>query len=153
MKNQLKKSEKLLLKQLDSLSQGVQQSTAILANASALLNQYLLDINWVGFYLYNDDRLTLGPFQGKQACINIFIGTGVCGTAASTNKTIRVNNVHEFEGHIACDQNSQSEIVIPIYKNKKLFGVLDIDSPNINRFTIEDQILLESFALRLEKHL
>lgn len=153
MSKQVKQSDELLLKQLDSLSENVKHSTTILANASALLNDYLNDINWVGFYLFDDKDLILGPFQGKPACIHIPMGKGVCGTAASEDKTIRVDNVNEFAGHIACDAASQSEIVIPIHKGKKLFGVLDIDSPNIGRFSEEDQTLLEAFALRLESHL
>lgn len=153
MSKQVKQSDELLLKQLDSLSENVKHSTTILANASALLNDYLNDINWVGFYLFDDKDLILGPFQGKPACIHIPMGKGVCGTAASEDKTIRVDNVNEFAGHIACDAASQSEIVIPIHKGKKLFGVLDIDSPNIGRFSEEDQTLLEAFALRLECHL
>ena len=105
-----------------------------MSNASALLNQFLTDVNWVGFYLLKSDELVLGPFQGLPACIRIPIGKGVCGTAAQKRETIRVDDVHLFPGHIACDAASQSEIVIPIIKNDRLIGVLDIDSPIKCRF-------------------
>ena len=114
-----------------------------LSNASALLNEYLDDINWVGFYLLRDGELRLGPFQGKTACVRIKVGRGVCGTAVSENKTQLVPDVHQFPGHIACDSASNSEIVVPIRVDGKVVGVLDIDSPLFDRFTEEDKVNLE----------
>ena len=121
-----------------------------LSNASALLNMYLEDINWVGFYLLKDNQLILGPFQGKVACTNIKIGRGVCGTCIQDEKTILVPNVHEFKGHIACDSASNSEICVPIYANNKLYGLLDIDSKELNRFSNDDKLILEEFVKILE---
>lgn len=117
-----------------------------LSNASALLNLALSDINWVGFYLLKNGELLLGPFQGKPACIHIPIGKGVCGTAVSEGKTQVVPDVHAFPGHIACDSESNSEIVVPIYVNDRIVGVLDIDSPVFGRFDHEDQEGLEEVA-------
>ena len=114
-----------------------------LANVSAMLWVVLKDINWAGFYLYKNDELVLGPFQGKPACTNIALGKGVCGAAATKLETQLVKNVHEFEGHIACDSASKSEIVIPIIKDNRLIGVLDIDSPIYDRFDEEDRAGLE----------
>ncbi len=114
-----------------------------LSNASALLNEYLDNINWVGFYLMRDGELRLGPFQGKTACVRIKVGRGVCGTAVSEDKTQLVPDVHKFPGHIACDSASNSEIVVPIHYNGEVVGVLDIDSPNFDRFTEEDKVNLE----------
>lgn len=125
---------------------------ANLCNASALLRQYLYEINWAGFYLYKNEELILGPFQGKPACTHIKIGMGVCGTAAKELKTQIVKNVHEFPGHIACDTQSNSEIVVPIIKCGKLMGVLDIDSPALNRFDEEDKEHLEKFVGILSKY-
>ncbi len=122
---------------------------ANLSNASSLLNNLLDDINWVGFYLY-DKELTLGPFQGNPACTIIPNYKGVCGHVAKTLKPIIVDNVLEFAGHIACDSASKSEIVIPIFKNEKLFGVLDIDSPIFNRFSELDLKYLSEFISYLE---
>ncbi|MBQ8993434.1 MAG: GAF domain-containing protein [Turicibacter sp.] len=119
---------------------------ANLANASALLNQFLEDINWVGFYLAKRNELVLGPFQGLPACIRIPFTKGVCGHAATTKETVIVKNVHEFPGHIACDGATNSEIVIPIVKDGQLIGVLDIDSPILNRFSEIDQKYLEEFV-------
>ena len=144
---------KLLWKQLENLIQGVPYRTANLANASALLWQHLEDINWAGFYILEEDGLILGPFQGKPACILIPVGKGVCGTAAIEGKTQLVPDVHQFPGHIACDSASNSEIVVPFYKDGRLFGVLDIDSPLFNRFTEEDRQGLEQFARILEVYL
>jgi GAF domain-containing protein len=121
-----------------------------LSNASALLNQALTNINWVGFYLLHNSELLLGPFQGKPACIHIPIGKGVCGTAVSQNITQVVPDVHAFPGHIACDSASRSEIVIPIRNNGQIVGVLDIDSPNLARFDSDDQSGLEEFVRILE---
>ena len=132
-----------MLNQLQALIEGVDNVISNLANASALIFQTLPNLNWVGFYLRNGDRLELGPFQGKVACTVIPIGKGVCGTAAQSGKTIVVPDVHKFEGHIACDSASNSEIVVPIFKNGELYGVLDIDSPVANRFTEDDKIILK----------
>lgn len=125
---------------------------ANISNASALLWLLLDDINWAGFYLYKNEELVLGPFQGKPACTHIQLGKGVCGTAAQTRSTQLVKDVHEFPGHIACDSASNSEIVVPIIKSDKLIGVLDIDSPKINRFDEKDQIYLEKFVSIIVKY-
>lgn len=132
--------------QLRELTQDIPHPIANMANAVALLWQVLDRINWAGFYLLENDTLVLGPFQGKPACIEIPVGKGVCGTAVAAGKTIRVDDVHAFPGHIACDCDSRSEIVIPLRKNGRILGVLDIDSPVLGRFTSEDQIGLELFA-------
>ncbi|RAP75857.1 GAF domain-containing protein [Paenibacillus montanisoli] len=143
----------LVISQLHALLQGETDRIANLSNASALLNQFLNRINWVGFYLYKEDELVLGPFQGLPACVRIPLSRGVCGKAASLRETVRVENVHEFPGHIACDASSQSEIVIPMMKEGKLLGVLDIDSPELNRFDELDQAYLEKFVEQLCSHL
>ena len=132
--------------QLRELTQDIPHPIANMANAAALLWQVLDRINWAGFYLLENDTLVLGPFQGQPACIEIPVGKGVCGTAVAAGKTIRVDDVHAFPGHIACDCDSRSEIVIPLRKNGRILGVLDIDSPVLGRFTSEDQIGLELFA-------
>ncbi len=142
-----------LCAQLAALTDGIPYETANLANASALLWQEIPDINWAGFYKMEDGLLVLGPFQGKPACILIPVGKGVCGTAVAENRTQLVYNVHEFPGHIACDCASNSEIVVPIHKNGAIWGVLDIDSPSIGRFTQDDQTGLENFVRILEKTL
>ncbi|KGP73652.1 GAF domain-containing protein [Pontibacillus yanchengensis] len=136
----------LLLKQLKALLEDEPDQVANLSNASALLNQFLDEVNWVGFYLWKNDQLVLGPFQGLPACVRIPYGKGVCGTALSEGKTQRVADVHQFPGHIACDAASQSEIVVPFYKNGEIFGVLDIDSPIKNRFDETDEQYLEQFV-------
>ncbi|MBQ8076559.1 MAG: GAF domain-containing protein [Oscillospiraceae bacterium] len=141
----------LLCQQLLALTEGVPHQTANLANASALLWQTLDGLNWAGFYLAEGDILVLAPFQGKPACIEIPFGKGVCGTAALSNQTVVVDDVHAFPGHIACDSASNSEIVIPLHANGKVIGVLDIDSPIFSRFTEEDKAGLEQFALTLER--
>ncbi|MGI6632711.1 MAG: GAF domain-containing protein [Bacillota bacterium] len=140
----------LLRKELAALVEGVPQPIPNLANAAALLWQALRDINWAGFYLMEDGQLVLGPFQGKPACIYIPIGKGVCGTAVAENRTQRVDDVHSFPGHIACDSASNSEIVVPIRQNGRVAGVLDIDSPLHARFDEVDQEGLESFVSILE---
>ena len=117
-----------------------------MANISAFLNEILPNINWVGFYLLEDKELVLGPFQGKVACLRIPVGQGVCGKAALLQQTVCVGDVHQFSGHIACDERSKSEIVIPIIVRHELVGVLDIDSPYFNRFTTYDQKFLESIV-------
>lgn len=126
---------------------------ANLSNASALLNHLLDDINWVGFYLHKNNELILGPFQGKPACNHIEIGKGVCGVAAKTLKSQLVKNVNEFEGHIQCDPDSKSELVIPMTKDDELVGVLDIDSPIYNRFSDIDKEHLEEFVKILMKYI
>ena len=137
--------------QLKALIQGVPHMIANLANASALLWQHLPEINWAGFYILQDGLLVLGPFQGKPACIEIPVGRGVCGTAVAQNRTQLVPDVHAFPGHIACDSASQSEIVIPLRKNGQVWGVLDIDSPCVGRFTEEDREGLLKIVAILER--
>lgn len=127
-----------LAAQAEALTDGVPYETANLANLAALLWHALPDINWAGFYILRDGALVLGPFQGKPACIRIPMGKGVCGTAAAENRVVLVEDVHTFPGHIACDQASNSEIVLPLYRGGKLFGVLDVDSPTVCRFTAGD---------------
>lgn len=121
-----------------------------LSNASALLNEYLDDINWVGFYLMQEGDLVLGPFQGKSACVRIKVGRGVCGTAVSEDKVQLVPDVHQFPGHIACDSASNSEIVVPIHHDGKVVAVLDIDSPSFDRFSQEDKANLEESVKIIE---
>ena len=140
-------------KKLVALVDGVPHPIANLANASALLRQELEDLNWVGFYLSEGDRLVLGPFQGKPACIEIPFGKGVCGTAAEKQEAVLVEDVREFPGHIACDENSRSELVIPMTRNGVVFAVLDLDSPTAGRFTQADRAGLEVFVRVLEKAL
>ncbi|MDG5787018.1 GAF domain-containing protein [Evansella sp. AB-P1] len=142
-----------LSKQLSALLEGEDDLISNLSNASALLNQFLRDVNWVGFYLWKNDELVLGPFQGLPACVRIPNGKGVCGSAAKERKTLRIKDVHEFPGHIACDAASNSEIVIPIIKEEKLLGVLDIDSPLKDRFSVDDQKGLELYVSTLTKFL
>lgn len=136
----------LLVKQLRALIQDESNLIANLSNVSALLNAHFDQINWVGFYLWDDqDReLVLGPFQGKVACNRIPMGRGVCGSALQQQQTLIVPDVHAFAGHIACDSASRSEIVVPIIIDGHPFGVLDIDAPVTDRFTTEDQALLEA---------
>ncbi|MEV5037489.1 GAF domain-containing protein [Peribacillus frigoritolerans] len=147
------KNYELVQKQLLALIEDETNRIANLSNAAALLNQFLDEINWVGFYLYEEDQLILGPFQGLPACVRIPMGKGVCGTSAATEKTLRIEDVHQFPGHIACDAASRSEIVIPLMKDGKLLGVLDIDSPITDRFDEMDQQGLEEFAEILSNHL
>lgn len=137
----------ILLKQFELLIEDEPDIIANLANASALLNQFLENINWVGFYINKNDVLVLGPFQGFPACIRIPFYKGVCGYAATTKQTVVVKNVNDFSSHIACDAATKSEIVIPIIDKKGfLFGVLDIDSPEFNRFSEIDKKYLEDFV-------
>ncbi|MGX0514405.1 GAF domain-containing protein [Staphylococcus capitis] len=143
----------MLTKQLKSLIEDEHHLIAILSNTSALINDHLDQVNWVGFYLIEDNELILGPFQGHPACVHIEIGKGVCGTAVSEDATQRVSDVHQFPGHIACDANSKSEIVIPIHVNDKIIGVLDIGAPIKDRFTWDDQEGLEQVVQILEKQL
>ena len=137
--------------QITALLQMETDAIANMANVAAVLFNNLPDLNWAGFYILRGEELVLGPFQGKPACVRIKIGRGVCGTAAQTGQTQVVKDVHEFPGHIACDSASKSELVIPIFKGKQLWGVLDIDSPIANRFDKEDQQYLEKVVLEFEK--
>ena len=136
----------LLASQMDALIDNETDALANAANLSALLYNNLDDVNWVGFYVLRDDELVLGPFQGNTACVRIGMGKGVCGTAAETRETQRIADVHSFEGHIACDAASRSEIVIPLVSNDRLYGVLDIDSPILDRFSADDQAGLEALC-------
>ncbi len=136
---------------LVSLTQNVPHRVANLANAAALLYHTLQDLNWAGFYLLENDTLVLSAFQGKPACIEIPIGRGVCGMAVKEQKTLVVPDVHQFSGHIACDCASNSEIVIPLWRDGRVIGVLDIDSPLLSRFTDEDRAGLEVFARLVEE--
>lgn len=142
-----------LAKQLDALLTGEPNRYANLSNASALLNQFFDRINWVGFYLMEDSELVLGPFQGLPACIRIPLGRGVCGTAASTGASIIVPDVNAYPGHISCDGASRSEIVVPLIKDGTIIGVLDIDSPELDRFTEADATGLEEVVAVLIKHI
>jgi len=144
---------KRLTKQAVALIDGEPDLIANISNISALLYMELEDINWAGFYLLKDDQLVLGPFQGKPACVRIPVGLGVCGTAIAENKMQRIEDVHQFEGHIACDATSNSEIVIPFTVKGQLYGVLDIDSPNLSRFDQTDEDGLASLVEELQKRL
>jgi len=127
-----------LASQLRSLLESESDFIANAANFSSLVYHALPDLNWAGFYLLKDRQLVLGPFQGQPACVRIDLGKGVCGTAAAQKQTIIVDNVNDFPGHIACDSASNSEIVVPLIRNQKLIGVLDLDSPSLSRFDDED---------------
>lgn len=139
-----------IVQQAAGLVSGEPDLIANLSNVSALLNDYLADINWVGFYIMRDGELVLGPFQGKVACIRIPVGRGVCGTAAANKTTQRIDDVHVFPGHIACDSASNSELVVPIIVNDNVVAVLDIDSPKHARFTAEVQQEMEAVVNVLE---
>ncbi|MBO7403105.1 MAG: GAF domain-containing protein [Lachnospiraceae bacterium] len=134
-----------------ALVSGVPHIVSNLANVSALIWEELSELNWAGFYMLEGETLVLGPFQGKPACIEIPLGKGVCGTAAKEDRTVVVPDVHKFPGHIACDGASLSEIVVPVHKNGKVAGVLDIDSPVLNRFSEEDSAGLTELVGALEK--
>jgi GAF domain-containing protein len=135
---------------LAALLEGERDMIANLANASALLNEELPDLNWVGFYLRRGAELVLGPFQGNPACVTIPWGRGVCGTAAAKDETQLVPDVHRFPGHIACDSASRSEIVVPLHRDGEVVGVLDIDSPVPGRFTPADREGLEALVVLME---
>lgn len=137
---------KSLLKSAEALFQESKNNTSLLANASSFIMHSIKDLNWVGFYLFENEYLVVGPFQGKPACVEIQVGNGVCGKAFQLNQVLNVKNVHLFEGHIACDSDSNSELVIPLVKNDIKIGVLDIDSPLYNRFDSDLQNFFESFA-------
>lgn len=144
---------KMLLYRIESWVSAEKDVLANLCNTAALLYDNLEDINWAGFYIMKNGELVLGPFGGKAACTRIKIGKGVCGTTAKDRKTYIVPNVHEFEGHIACDSASNSEIVVPIIKDDVLYGVLDIDSPKFNRFDEVDKLYLEKLVEKLNKYI
>jgi GAF domain-containing protein len=135
-----------LLSDLRGLYEGERDPIANAANTAATIWQHLPDINWAGFYFLKGNELVLGPFHGKPACVRIALGKGVCGTAAARKKTVVVPDVHKFPGHIACDSASNSEIVVPLVRKRRLIGVLDIDSPSLNRFADADRIGCEAVA-------
>lgn len=142
----------LLFRQLEALLEGETNRIANLANASALLYQFLDEVNWAGFYLMEGEELVLGPFQGLPACVRIPLGKGVCGTSAKRKETILVDDVDQFPGHIACDAASRSEIVVPMIHQGEVVGVLDIDSPVLSRFDQVDRVHLERYVEILMKH-
>jgi GAF domain-containing protein len=142
-----------LLSALDALTADEPDALANMANAAALIWQYLPDLNWAGFYRLVGGELVLGPFQGKPACIRIALGKGVCGTAAATRETQRVEDVNAFPGHIACDGASRSELVVPIVRDDAVFGVLDLDSPHPARFDAEDAAGCEALAALLAQRI
>ncbi|EGU59885.1 hypothetical protein VINI7043_11621 [Vibrio nigripulchritudo ATCC 27043] len=147
----IEKQYQTLTKQAQAIIEGETDLIANLSNLSALLNMELDRLNWVGFYFMKENELVLGPFQGKPACVRIPVGRGVCGTAVAEDKVQRIENVHDFEGHIACDAESNSEIVIPFRINGEIAGVLDIDSPEIGRFDQKDEAGLIFLMKEIEK--
>ena len=142
-----------LLTIIPSLIEEDLHDISVLANISAILNEYMDNINWVGFYLNKNNTLLLGPFQGKVACTTIPFNRGVCGACATANQTIVVKDVHDFPGHIACDSASQSEICVPISVNGNFYGLLDIDSPITDRFNDNDKVNLEHIVKLIENKL
>ena len=142
----MRETDSLILPQLRELCEGAPSHLSALCNAAALLYGELGRVNWAGFYLLKGEELLLGPFGGSPACMRIQFGKGVCGTAAAERKTLVVPDVHAFPGHIACDSRSRSEIVVPLIREGKLLGVLDVDSPEYSRFSEEDRLLLEKTA-------
>lgn len=139
-----------LLKSYKALIEKEDDFIALLSNTSAFIYNIINDLNWAGFYLLKEEELVLGPFQGKPACTRIKFGSGVCGTALKERRTIIVDDVHKFEGHIACDGASNSEIVVPIFRNGIVIGVLDIDSPKFSRFKDEEKQFFEELVWVLE---
>ena len=137
---------RLVTEQIKGFLETDQHFIPVMSNVSALLMEYMGEINWVGFYIMREGRLVVGPFQGRPACIHIEVGRGVCGTAVKEKAVLRVDNVHEFPGHIACDGTSNSEIVLPIQKDGRVLAVLDIDSPLLARFSLEDEEGLKEIA-------
>ncbi|MGY0558623.1 MULTISPECIES: GAF domain-containing protein [unclassified Lysobacter] len=135
-----------LAAQVRALLAGERDRIANAANLSALVYHALPALNWVGFYFFDGRELVVGPFQGQPACVRIALDRGVCGAAASTRKTQRVADVNEFEGHVACDSASRSELVVPLFRGDELIGVFDIDSPQTNRFDADDQVGMEAIA-------
>jgi len=142
-----------LIEEMTALISGEPDDVANLANVSALLFDRMPDLNWAGFYLMKGGELVLGPFQGKPACIRIKVGRGVCGSAVAEKKTIRVEDVHQFPGHIACDSASLSELVVPLLRDGAVVGVLDLDSPSVRRFSPSDQQGCEALVGELMRHL
>jgi len=142
-----------MAREIFALTKDVPHEIANLANTAAVIWQNMERINWAGFYIMEQGKLVLGPFQGKPACTEIPVGKGVCGTAVQERSTILVEDVHRFPGHIACDSASNSEIVVPIFKDGEVYGVLDIDSPYVSRFTGDDRRGLEEVVGILEKNL
>lgn len=136
----------LLLQSAEALLKETKNNVSLLSNASAFIKAYIPDLNWSGFYLFEQNKLILGPFQGLPACVEIELGKGVCGTSLAKKEILNVPDVHQFEGHIACDSNSNSELVIPLFKNGKAIGVMDIDSPLFNRFDAELQTFFEQLS-------
>ena len=135
-----------LVQSADALTAGEQDATANMANVAALLWEYLPDVNWTGFYRIVGDELVLGPFQGKAACIRIALGEGVCGAAAASGETQLIGDVHAFPGHIACDANSASELVVPVKRGGQVVAVIDLDSPSLMRFDSDDAAGIEALA-------
>ena len=135
-----------LVQSADALTAGEQDATANMANVAALLWEYLPDVNWTGFYRIVGDELVLGPFQGKAACIRIALGEGVCGAAAASGETQLIGDVHAFPGHIACDANSASELVVPVKRDGQVVAVIDLDSPTLMRFDSDDAAGIEALA-------
>ena len=142
-----------LLQSADALTAGERDGVANMANVAALLWEYLPDVNWTGFYRVVGDDLVLGPFQGKAACIRISLGEGVCGTAAASGETQRVDDVHSFPGHIACDAGSASELVVPVKRDGKVIAVIDLDSPSTMRFDADDAAGIEALAAILSNRI
>lgn len=142
-----------LAEQLDALLSGETDATANAANAAAAIYHSLPRLNWAGFYFLRDDMLVLGPFQGRPACVRIKPGAGVCGTAARERRSVLVPDVEQFPGHIACDSASRSELVVPLLRGREILGVLDLDSPDLARFTAEDQMGCEALAAIVVRHL
>lgn len=136
----------ILLKQYRGLIENESDITAIMSNTSAFIYENMKNLNWAGFYIMRDGELVLGPFQGKVACYRIKLEKGVCGHCATEKKSVIVENVHEFPGHIACDSASNSELVVPVLSNGELFGVIDIDSFEFNNFSEEDRSFIEGIA-------
>jgi L-methionine (R)-S-oxide reductase len=135
-----------LVRSADALTADEADGVANMANVAALLWEYLPDVNWTGFYRMVDGELVLGPFQGKAACIRIALGEGVCGTAAASGATQLIGDVHAFPGHIACDANSASELVVPVKRGGKVIAVIDLDSPSLMRFDADDAAGIEELA-------
>jgi GAF domain-containing protein len=136
----------LLLQSAEALLKETKNNVSLLSNASAFIKAYVPDLNWAGFYLFEQNKLILGPFQGLPACVEIDLGKGVCGTSYQRKEILNVPDVHQFDGHIACDSNSNSELVIPLFKNGKGIGVMDIDSPLFNRFDLDLQRFFERLS-------
>jgi L-methionine (R)-S-oxide reductase len=142
-----------LAEELDALLTGETDATANAANSAAAIYHSLPGLNWAGFYFLHGESLVLGPFQGRPACVRIKIGAGVCGTAARERRSVLVPDVEEFPGHIACDSASRSELVVPLIRDGEIFGVLDLDSPDLARFDAEDQTGCEALAAIVVRHL